>query len=108
MDMREVPEGCTLDEFHFEMWTGFLRFMIGEPEVLVEFEAETGKRFLTERRGGIEVMIDKACGFDPAAENALVMAEFGRWATANYWGGPEDICPAIAKKLAAYPPPTAF
>lgn len=101
MDMREITPGCAIDEFHFDMWAGFLRFMLDQPEIMTEFEAETGKRFMHGRTSGIEAMIDSACGFDPVAENAVVMAEFARWATANYWGDAEDICPAIAKKLAA-------
>lgn len=100
MDMREVTPGSVIDGFHFDMWAGFLRVMLEKEEVRAEFEAETGASFPQSPKSGIDAMIDKACGYDRGAAQLAYLADFARWVTPLYFGGPEDICPAIAAKLA--------
>lgn len=53
LDMREVTPGSAIDEFHFEMWAGFLRFMLEREEIRAEFEAETGTKFMPPARNGL-------------------------------------------------------
>jgi hypothetical protein len=101
IDMREVTPGSVIDEFHFSMWVGFIEFALKRDEIRAEFEAETGRTFPTPASNGLELMIDEACGFDRSAEQMAYVAEFARWVTPLYFGGPEDICPAIAAKLAS-------
>lgn len=100
IDMREIEPGCAIDEFHFEMWAGFLRFVLEREETRAAFEAETGTRPLAIPRSGIEAMVDEACGIDREAEGQDYIKKFAVWATPLFWGGPEDISPAISKKLA--------
>lgn len=101
LDMREVAPGCAIDEFHFEVWAGFLNFMLQREEVRAEFEAETGAKFFAPARSGIEAMIDKACGIDRDALGAAYMHKFAAWVTPLYWGGPEGLSPSIVAKLAS-------
>lgn len=101
IDFRQVEPGSALDEFHFAMWTGFLRFMLEKDDVRVEFERETGETLPKMALSGLDIAIDKACGFDREAAQIAYMAKFAAWVTPLYWGGPEDICPAMAAKLAA-------
>lgn len=98
-DMRLLTPGCAIDEFHFELWAGLMRFLLGEDSVRQSFEAEAGATFRAPSNG-LEAMIDKATGHGTA-----YVADFCRWATPLYFGGPEDICPAIAAKLAEHLPP---
>lgn len=98
--MREVTPGSAIDEFHFEMWLGFLRFMLERDEVRAEFETETGTAFPKSGGSPLDRMIDEACGFDRATAQNDYMRAFARWVTPNYFGGPEDLSPAIEAKLA--------
>ena len=98
LDFREVEAGSALDEFHFDMWGGAMKFLIGQDEVRARFEAETGQRFIMPR-SGFEAMIDKACGISPEG----YVRDLCRWATPLYWGDETNICPAIAAKLAESP-----
>jgi hypothetical protein len=100
LDFREVEAGSMIDEFHFDMWCGFLKFMLDQKEALAAFEAETGATMPRSPSNGLEIAIDKACGYDREAGQLDYIAKFAAWVTPLYWGGPEDICPAIAAKLA--------
>lgn len=101
IDMREVEAGSAIDLFHFEMWAGFLRFMLERDEVRAEFEVETGEALPHPPKNGLDIAIDKACGFDRQAAQIAYLGKFANWVTPLYFGGPEDISPAIAEKLAA-------
>jgi hypothetical protein len=100
LDMRDIQPGCAIDEFHFGMWAGFVEFALKNGKFRAEFEAETGASFPRPPSNGIEEAIDKACGFDRSAAQLTYVADFARWVTPRYFGGPEDICPSIAAKLA--------
>jgi hypothetical protein len=67
IDMREVTPGSAIDEFRFDMWCGFLQFMLEQKEVRAEFEAETGATLPRSPSNGLEIAIDKACGYDREA-----------------------------------------
>lgn len=103
LDMSQITPGCAIDEFHFSMWASFLRFMLEREEVRAEFEAETGASLPRSPSNGLEIAIDRACGYDREAGQRAYMAQFAAWVTPLYFGGPEDISPAIAAKLAETP-----
>ena len=61
-------------------WAACLMWAIGEPNVLAQFEADTGLKF-TPPRNGIEAMIDKATGHQEA-----ITRKFMEWFNKNVWG----------------------
>lgn len=72
-------------------WASCMSWVLGDPDMRVAFEADTGMKFIPPRNG-LERMIDDATGHGDA-----YVAEFIRWANENVWGHieahPDDVDP---------------
>ncbi len=71
-------------EFQFIAWRDFLIYCIGEPEVLLRYERETGRNVFQNLFW--EVLQSKGCVF-----SSPVLKQFIKWVTITYWG--EDPAP---------------
>lgn len=80
------------DWFKEASWLGFIQWAFGEESLRSQFEEVSEAVFVEPARGGIESLIDQACGVDE--RNTKYFKAFIVWVTENYWGPDED-CPAI-------------
>lgn len=97
LDMRSVPEGSVLDEFHFGAWASFLQFALERDDFRKEFEEETGEVFIMPSPNAMDAAIDAACGIDLARQRYL--HRFAKWVTPKYFGTEDDLSPSICKIL---------
>ena len=75
-------------------WRDFVSWAFTEPDMIKQFEADTGHVIRTDARTGLERMIDQATGYG-VGKPEIIAADFVIWATVNHWG--EDEAPALMK-----------
>lgn len=80
-------------QYMFEAWIGALMFAIGQPEIMAQFQRETGVRWVPPRNG-IERMIDESTG-----HSQQVIEAFIKWANVHVWG-PLDADPDASRASA--------
>lgn len=69
---KEVKE-----QLQFNAWRDFMVYCIGEPEILLRYERDTGDRIL-------QMMFYEVVSADKITTPALL--KFTIWVTKNYWG----------------------
>lgn len=87
--------GSIYDTFQTSAWIGMVEFLLGQEWAIAQFTADTGMA-VPRRRSGIEMMIDKAAGYDG---NKEFLCAFLPWATREHWGE-DDMVPGIEDILA--------
>lgn len=92
-DDRPSPSSTETNlDFMEAAWLGFVEWAIGAPDVIAQWEKETGRKMAGPPRTGLDAAIDKATGYDYTEQRAKDLEDFVIWATINLWG--EDEAPA--------------
>lgn len=76
--MIELPND--VPGYMADAWYGCLMWAVGEDEIVAEFSKQTGCP-IPSRKGGIDAMIDRACGLDEVFAH-----KFAKWFHENVWG----------------------
>ena len=98
------------EEINDIAWQGFIEFAVKKPEMIAQFNADTGSTFNRPYapKTGLEAAIDKATGYaERMWEKHLEdMESYILWVTEHYWGldeAPEKVRKKIEERKNASP-----